>query len=180
MPECIISVANELILFDQPLKRLGNEFLAVFHIPEQLVPKNKISSVDRNIRILYVVHPFYKISIPHRYNMKAEGRLDAQKAAHFFALNEVINHIWQVQVGERIGIVRQENFFAFKVGFNDFQSLPDIGPKTCVNEVYGPVRDVAVIKDVLFPAVAYLEIIGNVFVIIQKIIFDHIRLVTQA
>ena len=105
MPECIISVANELILFDQSLKWFSNEFLTLFHIPEQLIPKNKISSVDRNIRIPYVVHPFYKIPIPHRYNMKAEGWLYAQKAADFLALNEVINHIRQAQVGERIGIV---------------------------------------------------------------------------
>ena len=70
MPEFVVFVAGELVLFDQSLEWLNHELFAIFDIVEYFIPEDKESAIYPNIRIPYIVYFFYKITVSQGDNRK--------------------------------------------------------------------------------------------------------------
>src|SRR5690348_3168066 len=92
-PESVISVADQLLLFDEALERLSNEFLFVAHVIENLVFENEESAVDPHRPVVNGVNAGNEAAIFlfERHQVIAEIRPYAKKTRDLILLMEMVD-----------------------------------------------------------------------------------------
>src|SRR5579863_3902011 len=111
MPEMVVPITDQLILLDQSLEGLDNQFLALVDVLKHFAPKNKVASVNGEVRVSYIFYPLDTIFPSDRNHRETLRRLHTDKARHLSALLKEIDHFRKGQIGKNVRIVRQEIFF---------------------------------------------------------------------
>jgi hypothetical protein len=110
----------------------------------------------------------------------AEVWADTGEAGYFAVLVKVIQLIGKRQIGKTVGVVGEEDFLAGNVFLNGFEALADIGIDSGIREGDFPVVSVSVEElDVSYAGFQH-KIVGETLVVIQEIVLNEIRAVTQA
>src|SRR5690348_11239768 len=81
--ETIIFISDELLLFDQSLEWLPNQFLSRSDIAEDLFLEDKESTIDPNIGLAYVLNFLNIVLSVQRDKVIAQIRLDTDKTSNF-------------------------------------------------------------------------------------------------
>src|SRR5579859_5595167 len=113
-------------------------------------------------------------------DVKTPLRRSDHEHAYFVKPLEVGNHLRQRKVSKHIRVVDQKTFFSLKIFFNGQQTFPQARINAGIGEGNRPVINVLVEQVQLVTSFRINEIIGEVLVIIDEIIFDAIPHVTQA
>ena len=69
---------------------------------------------------------------------------DAEEAGHGVGLQELVNHLVEVEIAEIIGVVGEKHFLISNEPPNVSQPPADVGPQTRIGERDPPVLDVLV------------------------------------
>src|SRR5215831_9644775 len=112
--------------------------------------------------------------------MKADGRVDRDKAADLITLLEAIDHVVQRCVSQSIAIIGEKDLIVLNEMFHCHQSLPDIAPSSRVYKRNPPIRrkltqDLHLLTEIRDNAVA----VGGLLVV-KEIILDDVCLVAEA
>ena len=98
--------------------------------------------------IRYKVHPIaMKLYYLFLLVLLANSSLLAQLEKGTWMLNgrfEMINHIWQIEIGQSICIIGQKHFFSIEIFSDSHQAGSDIGMNTSVNESYSPIVNIRI------------------------------------
>src|SRR5262249_3090422 len=98
LPETVVGIPDQLFLSDESLKRFMHEFFTVLDIFEDRVLKNKIASVDSNIRFVHIPYLFNKSLKIHRNKMAAHVGLDAKHSSYLVTPMKMLNQCGEMEV----------------------------------------------------------------------------------
>src|SRR5580700_8764646 len=112
--------------------------------------------------------------------METEIWAGAQKSGYGIIFFEALDYRWQVQVGETVGVISEEDFFLANVFLHGFQALADIRIDPGVGEGDIPIVNVAIREQNFFAAFGKNEIVGEALFVIQEKSFYGLALMAEA
>src|SRR5215471_12257541 len=158
-PELIGPVAHELLFGYEPLEGLHDQLFARLDVVENLLPEREESGVDEEVGLAHSRNGAHRIVGIERDHVKALGRLGAQEAGDLSAAHEAIDLVGKGEAAQSVGVVRQENLFAFQVLFDRLQPLSDVGLQARIDERDAPIRDVAALQLNFLAAACHGEVV---------------------
>jgi hypothetical protein len=141
-PKTVVRVANQLLLCDEALERLMNQFFAFVHVVEDLLAEYKEATVNPLICFGDMTNVGYQISVQIHDVERGVG-LNAHESGNFILVLNVLKHLRQRQIRKAIGVTGQEPFLAGKMFPDRSEPLPNIGVQSGIGECDIPIVYVA-------------------------------------
>src|SRR5437870_4666746 len=91
-PKTIMRKGDQLLVLNQTVKGLLDQFLPVFHVAKNLAPKNEKSPVDPVPGFTNMVHALYDTVLIGLDQVKASPRSDTDKTGDFAGTLQCVNH----------------------------------------------------------------------------------------
>ena len=108
-PKAFVGIGNELLLRNQPMKRLINKVFPFLDVIEYLTPKNKEPAIDEISRAGNMRDFFDHPVGLKRHAMKAGCRSNSHKTGDLPARDKMVDLLRQDQIGQSIGIIGQKD-----------------------------------------------------------------------
>src|SRR5579859_399382 len=145
-PESIVGVADQLLLRNQPMKRLNHQFLFVADVAKNVLFENEKPAVNSYIAVANGVNVGNQAAIAffNRDEVITEVRPDTKKAGNLALVVKMVQLLRKGQVGQPVAIVRQELVFSVQVFLNRFQALTNIGVNSRIRECNAPIVNIAI------------------------------------
>ncbi len=119
-PESVVNIGQQLLLIHKPLERFAHEFFVFPYVIEDLVFENEVSAVYPQVALIHRMDSRDQASIVQLNQVIAEPRLDAHKTSGPVVLPEMLDLLWERQVGEAVAVIGQEHIVAIEVVFYRF------------------------------------------------------------
>src|SRR5258706_4439326 len=173
-------VGHELIGFYQALKGFKNEFFAVAHVVEDLQAENEIAAIDPNLGAIGTAKLADAAPLVHVDQMIGQCGAHCEKSGNFAARPEVLQHFFQINIGETVAIVREEKLFILNLRANRPKPFPDISPKTGIDKRHTPIFFWLTKKFDLRTELRYGAVGEGVRPVVDKEFLDRVRLISKA
>jgi hypothetical protein len=108
-PETVVSVRHQLVLGDQPPKRLLHEVVAFLDVVEDLPSEDEVAAVDPHVRIRDVVDLRHRVVLGDLRDVEVVGRARGDEECGLVGGGQHLDHVWNRGVGQRVAVVRQED-----------------------------------------------------------------------
>src|SRR5215207_434194 len=179
-PEPFVAVGDEQLALDEPYERLGDEVLAVADVIEDVASEDEEPSVDPDDGRADVLDSRYdSVSQSHCVEGVAR-RSHAQERRGLVVVDVARDDIGQRSVCDGVAVRREEMALVVQMVTNRSQPFADLAVEARVDEGDAPLADVAAQEFDVAPSVGQDEIVGMRLVVVEKELFDHLRLVTEA
>src|SRR5215471_8783797 len=132
-PEPGVSVHKKLLLIDQALEGLFDEFLAGLHVLEDFLAQHEVPAIQKKFVVRHRVEACCK-AVRRRLNrMEAVPAADTDHTGdHTFGL-ELRDHPIERHVGKPIGVIGEKNCLVAQMFFRLEEALPDVGVQTSID-----------------------------------------------
>ena len=161
------------------MKRLHNQLLARLDVVEDLLSEYEKASIDPNIGFPHALDAFYRIARLKLYNMEALRGLRAQEAGNLPALGNAVDQFGKRAIGQAIRVIGEEHVLALEIFLDRLQTLADVRREPRIDECDPPVGDVALLQLYVLSTITHRKVVGEVFLVVEKIILDRIGLVPK-
>src|SRR6478735_910019 len=114
LPKSVIGMGNQLILLDQATEGLDDQLFTAEKMVENLLFEHEEPAVDANVRISDVFdarHPIIGIRVD---DVKGLRHAHAHETRRLVALHERVHVLAQIQIGEPVRVVREEDLFVLE------------------------------------------------------------------
>ena len=108
-PETLVLIGHEASVFDQPIKRLEHQLLAILNAVKDLVPENKITTVDPNLGLMARSQPSHGALRVKFGKMEANRRMNCDETTDHIALFKAIDHIRERSISQSVAVVSEEH-----------------------------------------------------------------------
>src|SRR3989475_1836233 len=179
-PEPIVAVGQQLVLGEEPLERVRHEVFAVPQVVEDLALENVIPTVDAQTGLRGLPNARDLAAGSRYHEVIAQMRLHAEKARDPAVSSEMLEFRRQRQVGQAVGVVREELTFAGEVRLDGAEALPDARVDPRIDERDTPIADVALQELEPPTALAQYEVVRNALVVIAEVGLDGVGAVAEA
>src|SRR5438132_10672444 len=112
--------------------------------------------------------------------MKTQIGPDTEKARHFPLAFKMSDLIVERQVRKPVTVVGEKDIFTVEILLDRFKTFSEIRGHAGIRESDVPIVNVAIEQLEFFAPSGQNEIVGNAFVVIQEVVLDNIRAMTQA
>src|SRR6266566_4644069 len=112
--------------------------------------------------------------------MVAEVGSDAEKTRNFIVLMKMVELLLEGQIAQTIAVVGQKLFLSMQIFLYRFQALADVGTDSSIGKGDSPIVNVAVEQFETFAAARKNEVVGSAFVVVEKVVLDGVRPMSQA
>ena len=180
LPVAEVPMRQQLALGDEPLERLHDEFVAGMDVVEDLAAEREVAGVEPDRRVGERLDRGAQSVIGHARHMERLGRVDDHERADQAAGMERVQVVRQPQIGQPVGIVRQELVLAMQVGLDTHQPLADGRLRPGVGEGDVPVVDVRAQQPDVTAAAAQHEVVRGPLLVVEEVLLDDLALVAQA
>src|SRR2546426_4109571 len=180
LPEPVVAVRQQLILGEEPLKRIHHEVVAGAQVVEDLRAKNEEAAVDAQAGLPDSLDARHLPVVVRHDKVIAELRPDAEVARDPVAPPEMLKLRRERQVGEAVAVVREELLLTGEMWLDGLEALPDVRADPRVDEGDSPIADVALQELEPPPALAQHEVVRDAFVIVPEVALDEVRAVAEA
>src|SRR3989449_7314967 len=143
LPEPVVAVRQQLILGEEPLKRIHHEVLAVPQVVEDLRAKNEEAAVDAQAGLPDVLDARHLPVVLRHDKVIAQLRPDAEEARDPVAPPEMLKLRRERQVGETVAVVREELVLTGEMWLDGLEALPDVRADPPVDEGDSPIAHLA-------------------------------------
>src|SRR5215470_11818715 len=113
---------------DQTTEGFKHQFFALIDEIEDPITKNKISTIDPDISLMARSQPPHSAPLVKLREMKADRRVDGDKAANLITSLEAIDHLLQRSVGQPIAVIGEKDVLVRDQMPDGQKSLPDVTP----------------------------------------------------
>ncbi len=179
-PEAVVPVGIEAVLLHQPGEALHHELLAFEEIVEDLRAQDEIAAVHQRARLLQAHHALDLATLAQLDEVEGIGRRDGAEAADRVRGAELLHHVVEVEVGQDVGVVRQEHLLVLQVLAHPEQPAADVGGLAGVDEGNSPVANVRLEQIEGRAAVLEHEVVAHRRVVLEEEALDRLALVAEA
>src|SRR5262245_3234062 len=111
--------------------------------------------------------------------MEIEGGTDGNKSSGLATSLQAVNHVRQRGVGEPVTVVGKKQFLILKQMSDSQKQLANVAPNPCIHKCYAPIRWMGSKHFHALAEIGDNKIALGCWFEIQKVIFDHVRLVAK-
>src|SRR5208282_6596867 len=104
-PETLISVRHQVSGFDQAIERLKNQLFAVLDVIKNFFAKDKIATIDPNIRLLAGTDSLHDTPFIEFRQVKTDWWMNGNEATNLPACLELIDHLRKRRIGQPVAVV---------------------------------------------------------------------------